>query len=85
MFCSKCGSELKKGVAFCGKCGKKVEKFTTKQNVTNQKTSTQNIKVIEIEEEEKTIESLTSNGMIYTVVALTMILSFGFIIICSLI
>lgn len=80
MFCGNCGNKLKKGATFCGKCGKEVNKNTEIKIDTQEK-----IKIIEIEEKEKQVESLTSNGLIYTVVALTMILSFGFIIVCSLI
>ena len=73
MYCKKCGSKIKKGTAFCGNCGYKLDDITEK------------VEIVEIEEKEKTIDSLTSNGIIYVVVALTMVLSFGMIIVCSLI
>ena len=74
MFCDKCGNKVKKSSSFCGKCGAMLkEKPKVKE------------KIIEIEEKEKHVESLAPTAMIYSVVALTMVLSFGIIIVCSII
>lgn len=75
MYCKNCGFKLKNNDKFCGKCGKAVEN----------KTEPQEVEIIEIEEKEKKVESLTSNKYIYTIIALTMLFSFGLVIICSFI
>ena len=78
MFCGNCGHKLKANDEFCGICGK-----ATKSNNAN--TFEQKVEIIEVEEKEKKIESLTSDNIVYVVVGLTMVLSIGFIVVCSLI
>lgn len=89
MFCGHCGEKLKEDSQFCGKCGKRinVQNIEDKkdQKIKEQQIIVEEVEIVEVEEKEKKVESLTTNGMIYTVVALTMILSFAFIIVCSLI